>query len=545
MPWLFPGILKPVELIYTQSLGFQPDVILIRCLPQGTAIPVSGTVTLGWEATVATLPNVVVDMGSVNLTEDGRFLMFKALDRRKHWERVAPISGEYNTQRAGAFVPARQRTLRQLGTLLMNALGETTANVSALPTSVYPGVTWECADVVDAAQTLLEEYGYSLALGYGSEPVSIVQVGTGAALSTVDRFIGSDTMDPNPTPRWVRNCFANSVAQVRLKLEAVGLETDDTWVPIDYLSYQPDVGWGSTAPYSLPGVDNLEANGYVRRAYRVMGFADETLYIPGGSGTLNDITDILPIKAQLLEPEDIRVDDSYQPFRVYGRYHKEENETGNPTIPGDVGTAIGDQVVARQMRFYGETGLLVFEEPIWYIDTGVYYPANLWIEATIQVRHPTYFAWQHYEYDVEVNPSGTGYHTVRHAEQRAETIVQYNSDHDIVGATTNQAALDAMGNAWATAVAASYATKVSQHVVYSMPKLDLRCDGAIIQVQHIMTCGEIGHAVNRTTASRHFEFDRGIPKRVQRVAHLRALTSKIEVKEQMRKRSLSESADDR
>jgi len=545
MPWSFPGIQKPVELIYTQTLGFQPDIILIRCLPQPvTSIPTSGMVSLGWGFSVVTLPNVVVDMGSSNLTDDGRFLVFKAFDRRKHWEKVAPISGEYNTQRVGYVPIARQRTLRQLGWLLMNALGETGADVSALPNYVYPGVTWECADVVEAAQTLFEEYGYSIALGYGDEYVSVVQVGTGAALSTVDRFIGSDTMDPNPSPRWVKNCFANSVAQVRLKLEAVGLEVDDSWVPIDELSYQPNVGWGSTAPYSLPGVNNLEANGYVRRAYRVMGFADGTLNIPDGSGVLNDISDLFPVKAHLLEPEDIRVDGSYQPFRVYGRYNREEDETGNPRIPGATDTAIGDQVPARAMRFFGETGLLVFEEPIWYVDTEVYYPADLWIEATIQVRHPTLFAWNHWEYDVLVNSSGTGYHTIRHAEHRAETILIYNDYHEVVDVVHNQATLEAIGNAWAAAVAASYNTAVSQYVVYSMPKLDLRCDGAITQVQHILTCGENGHAVNRTTASRNFEFDRGVPKRVQRVAHLRALSAGIAAKEQLRKRSLSESADD-
>jgi hypothetical protein len=58
-----------------------------------------------------------------------------------------------------------------------------------------------------------------------------------------------------------------------------------------------------------------------------------------------------------------------------------------------------------------------------------------------------------------------------------------------------------------------------------MPKLALRCDGAIIQLQHILTCGELGHAVNRTTASRNFEFDRGIPNKIQRIAHLRAVSS--------------------
>jgi hypothetical protein len=524
MVWSFPGVSYPVELIYTQTLGFQPDVLLMRSLPQAGVIPIEGTATLTWGATTVTLPNCVVDLGSVNLTQDGRFLLFKTFDRRERWKRAAPISGEYNTIRTGAFLAARQRTFRQLGTLLMTALGEPGADVTALPTNVYPTVSWQCEDVIKAAQTLFEENGYSVALGFGAEVVTVVQLGTGAALSTTDKFVGSDTLDPRLKPRYIRNCFEPSVAQVRLKLEAVGLDTDSVWRTIDTLSFTPAGGWAASAPYSLPNVDSLEANGYVRRAYRVMGFADGTLFPPDGSGALSDIADILPIQNRMLTPESIRPTPSYRPFKVYGRYYKEEDETGEPPIPGGADNAIGAEVIGRRMSFDGENGLVVFEEPIWYVDAGAYSAANLWLECTIQVRHATNFAWKAYEYDKEVSATSVGYHTIRH-QQRAETIFTYDSSHVVTGSSNNQATLNALGDAWAVVAAAAYATAASQHVVYCAPQLALRCDGAILQVQHILTCGELGHAVNRTTASRHFEFDRGIPSKMQRVAHLRAVAS--------------------
>jgi len=524
MAWSFPGVSYPVELIYTQTLGFQPDIVLMRSLPQSGAVPIEGTVTLTWGAVTIALPNCVVDLGSVNLTDDGRFLLFKTFDRRERWKLAAPLSGEYNTIRAGAFTAARQRTLRQLGTILMTALGEAGADVSVLPTNVYPPVSWECVGVIEAAQALFEGYGYSVALGFGAEAVKVVQMGTGAALSTVDKFIGSDTLDPRLKPRYIRNCFGPSVAQVRLKLEAVGLDTDDTWRTIDTLSFTPAGGWALSAPYSLPNLDSLEANGYVRRAYRVMGFADGTLTIPDGSGAIADVTDILPIQNRLLLTESTRPDLSYQPFKVYGKYHKEEDETGEPPIPGGADTVIGDEVIGRRMSFDGENGIVIFEEPIWYVNAGAYSAADLWLEVTIQIRHATNFSWKHYEYDKEVSPTSVGYHTVRH-EQRAETVVAYNTSHVVTGSSNNQAALNALGDAWATMVAATYATASSQHIVYCAPKLALRCDGAIIQVQHIMTCGELGHAVNRTTASRNFEFDRGIPAKRQRIAYLQSLAS--------------------
>jgi hypothetical protein len=549
MTWSFPGVSYPHEFTYTQTLGFQPDVALLKCLPQVTNLPSSGDVTLSWGATSIVLEDCVVDLASINLTPEGRFVKLNVLDRRERWKKVAPISGEYNTIRVGSIVAARQQTLRQLGTVLMTALGEAGADVSALPTNVYPPVSWECESVVEAAQTLLEESGYTVVLGFAGDAVRVVKIGTGSTLPTTNRFVGSDSIDPKLVPRYVRNCFAPSQAQVRLKLEAIGLDTDGTWQLIDDLSFTPAGGWERVPPHSLPGVtgltdeQKLEAVGYVRRAYRVMGFADGTWDLPLGGGALMGLTDILPLLNRLLGTEDIRPDESRQPFKVYGKYFKTEDETGQPPIPGGAETLIGDRVTGRPAQFDGENGIVIFNEPIWSTFGSDYLAADLWLECTIQVRDLTNFSWNNYEYDVEVAPTGLGYHTLRH-EQRAETVVEYDSDHVVTGSTTNQTALDAIGNAWATSLAAVYTTTAGRYIVYNQPDLTLRCDGAIIQIQHILTCGAGEHAVNRTIASSHFEFDRGVPSRAQRVAHLRALSAGVGVHVQARMSTRRKNADD-
>lgn len=529
MTWSFPSIASPVECTYTQSVGFTPDVAFLRANPQVANVPTTGTLTFVWDATTITLPNCVVDLASLRLTEDGQYITLKVLDRRELWKYVAPISGEYNVVRVGDYVTAKKKSLRQLGTILMTALGEASAVVSALPTDIYPSVSWECESVVEAAEALFAEYGYSVALGFGSETVTVVKLGTGATLSTTDMFVGSSTMDPKFAPRYVRNCFRPSVAQVRFKMEAIGREIDGTWVPIDDLSFMPVGGWGKTSPYSLAGAvdaltdeQKIEAQAYVRRAYRPMGFADGTWDLPDGSDTITGLDDVLPIQNRLLVAEDIRAEESYAPFKVYGKYTQLPNEKAQPALP--VTTDIGDWVTGMQYHFDGETGILIFEEPIFFVAADEYEPAELYLEATIQVRDLTNFQWEHYEYDVEIVPTGTGYHTVKH-DLRAETIVEYDTDHVVTGTTTNQTALDALGDATAVAAAGLFVTSASQHIVYNKPKLNLRCDGAILQVQHIMTCGEHGHAVNRTTASRNFEFDRGIPSRAQRAAHYRAMVA--------------------
>lgn len=531
MSWAFTGIVDPVEAIYSQGLGFTPDVAVLRFNPQLSALPTSGTLTLTWDVMSITLPNCVVDLGSMRYTDDGFYMMLKVLDRRERWTRAAPISGEYNTLRAGS--KARVMSLRQLASTLFTALGEASAVVSALPTDIYPPVSWRCDDVVEVLEALLTEYGYSVALGFGSEAVTAVRLGTGAAVSTVDMFVGSDTIDPKLAPRYMRNCFGDSVAQVRLKMEAVGLDTDGTWKLIDSLSFTPAAGWTRVSPYSLNEAtvaltddQRVEARAYVRSAYRVKGFADGTWNVPDGSETLTALDQILPIEGRLLSVEDLRPDDSYENLRVYGKYFQFPDEKAQPFIGGN--TVIGDRVLGRRFRFDGENGLLIFSEPIYWMNGSDVEPAELWVEVTIHIRNSTNGSWRHYEYDVDAQPTGTGYYTIKH-EDRAETIVEYNSSHGVTGFSTNAASLNALGVAAASAAAGMFATAASQYVAYNQPKLALRCDGAIQQIQHTMTCGEHGHAVNRTTVSRNYEFDRKVPSRAQRVAHLRAMKSAVHI----------------
>jgi len=272
-----------------------------------------------------------------------------------------------------------------------------------------------------------------------------------------------------------------------------------------------------------------------------MGFADGTWDLPDGSGTINGLDDILPIQNRLLVAEDIRAEESYAPFKVYGKYTVLPNERAQPALPET--TDVDDWVTGMEYHFDGETGILIFEEPMWYVEADDYHPAELYLETTIQVRDTTNFQWAHYEYDVEIVPTGIGFHSVKH-EVRAETIVEYDDTHTVIGFTTNQTAIEDLGDATALAVAGLFVTSASQHIVYNKPKLTLRCDGAILQIQHIMTCGEHGHAVNRTTASRNFEFDRGVPTRVQRNAHYRAMLAGANTFRSAMLRARKENTDD-
>lgn len=532
MGWSFPSVQFPVEVQYTQTLGMTPDVAVLRILPQVANIPAEGTLTLTWGATTITLPNCVVDLGSVRVQPRGKHLILLVKDRRERWKMAAPISGEYNTIRVGNRL--REKNLRELARILFDALGETSAVVSALPTTEYPYVSWECDSIVEILEEMLAEYGYSVSLGFDSEPVTVVQLGAGLTLSTDDLFVGSDTLDPKIVPRYVRSCFQHSVAQVRLKLEAVGYEPSTrTWKLIDDLSYKPAGGWSLVSPLSLPDLfpqnDFLYYASFVRRAYRVKGFADGTWNPPDESEELSGLGDILPLFNRVLETEDLRPDESYQPFRVYGVMQIEEKQKGNPAVPLVYVTEPCDEITGRQIDFDGENGIIIFKEPAFYVGEGAYQPANLWLECTIRMRNQTNFQWNHYEKDIEVDPAGDGYVTVKQ-EERAETIVSYAcsvsyGNHYVTGFVTNQTTLDTIAQNTALAVIGTYETTASQQRVYSVPKLTLRCDGAIVQITHVLTEGEREQAVNRTSAARFAETDRNVFSRAERLAHLQALTT--------------------
>lgn len=529
MGFSLTGITSPIECKYTQTLGVHPDVAIVRCHPQGTAIPTTGTLTFTWPAqTSITLPNCEIDLARVTYSTNGHHVVIPVKDRRWRWARAAPISGYYNVRRASGYITSYKFNLQEICTFLLDQLGETTANVSALPTDIYPEVRWDCESPHLALEALLKEYGFDVALGFGTEAVRVWQLGVGSTLSATDEFFESQSFDPKIPPRWVRACFGASRAQVRFLLEPVGQEVDGTWELAPDLSYTPVGGWGSEDPELLPSVAvNEDADTYrvaietVFRAYRVKAFADDTLDLPDGSGTLSDIQQVFPLESRLLDTENIRADGSYRPFRLFGKHIRKTPDTGQP--PQVEVTDIDFEISGYPLHFDGESAIIICSKPLWYPNGTSHEFAELYLECTVGVRDATTNAPNRYEKDISFDVSGYGYQVLRIPELRAETIISYDDTHAPTATTTNQTFLDTAATAAATTLIAAYATDAGAVRVYAIPKLALRCDGAIQQVQHIMTVGEGSDAVNRTVASWNLEFDRGIPSRAQRTAHVKAL----------------------
>jgi hypothetical protein len=335
----YPGITNPKGCIYTQTLGVHPDRITVFCTPQLTAIPTRGNITLSYGITTAILRDCFFDDAYMVMdVEDGHRLALTFLDRRERWTLADTVAGQYNTYRAGTQITARKFSLREIAEYLLEFMGEVSPDVSALSNSIYPEVRWDDIHPIKALDQLLSEWGFSIALGFGTEAVKVVQLGVGTTLGITDAMMASSTIDPKTRPEYIRVRFGESLMQARFKLEAVGLDTDGTWKLLNDLSYMP-TSWDKEEPNLLPNVKQAEpADTYNRavktvyRAYRIKAFADDTLDVPDGvTGTLASITQCLPLFNRLLDAESIRDDGSQIPFRVYGKRQQLYKE-GEPAV---------------------------------------------------------------------------------------------------------------------------------------------------------------------------------------------------------------------
>lgn len=532
MSWSFPGIVYPVECVYTQTRGVHADAIQLMFLPQPGNFPTSGTLTLTWDGSVS-LPNCIIDTSTLHYASDGIHHIVLAWDRRKLWENAPPIDGWYNVERAGVRVPSRQRSLQQLCRILLDRMGETSASVAAVSGSIYPEVRWDSEPVHLALEALMRSFGLDLVLGFGSENPAIVVVGDGAALPSGNEFVQSITADPKLRPRFIRSSFGPSVGQGRFILEAVGRETATDWVPINDLSYAPaGTGWAKEDPYTLPTVlanglsDWKLAINSVFRAYRIVTFSDGSLNLPDGSGSISRIEDVLPLLGNLIATEDIRSDNAYKPFRLFGRFFREIKERGQPAEFEN--TEKDYELTYIRSWLDLENGILFFEDPIFLIEDDEFAPAELYLEVAFRVKNQSNFAPAHYIKDVDFDTSGYGYHTIFTPEVFYKVIVSYDADHSPTGVITNQADLDATAASQASLISSSMANSMTQVKTYSIPKLSIRCDGAITQVQHVITNGEKNHKANRTTASRFRDFDRKIPSQARKAAHYQSLRAGLD-----------------
>jgi len=495
---------------YTQTRGIRPDSLAFDVIPQTTPIPAIGDIVLGYGADTLVIKDCLADKSQVTLNENGFTGTIVFQDRRWRWSRYAAVSYHWNERDVtGAIVTATQKSMRAMILQLCTDIGESLAEVVAVPDDFYPELDVLCERPDLVLDRLLQMYGFDICLGFGTEPIRIVEVGTGSALPTFKLMAASTGVDPPTNPQYVRICYGPSVAQARFKLLAVGRETDDTLKELSTLSYTPSAGW-ELEPPGFPNV--LAQHGQdawilamtsVYRYYVVTKFAPDTLELPDESATLASIAPVLPLLPVLLTTEVYLGRPQHERPKVYGIYFKDKH-------PNKGNTALKDRV-EEPFQFDRYRGMVIFSEPMFRqggVDDPIL-PADLYLEAAFRLRSATNFQFVSYHKDVQVDAAGAGYHNVRLEDAFAQTIAQYDDTHTVTGVTTNETDLDTLAADAVNTAIGEYTYKSRSIGYYCRPIFTLRLDGLISQIKHVISDGttDIG---NYSVAAHNMEFDRFI-----------------------------------
>ena len=357
---------------FTLCRGTSPSSCLLRAAPAVLPSRV-GTLILRDDGVVMTFPNA-----RVRAVEPCRcWDTFVVEDRRWMWAHSPRIDAEFNTPRnGGVSVPAygwtavsREKAPRDIASFILDAMGETGYDVSAMPNNQRPWMKWESVRADEALAQLCEACGCDVALG-ADNVVRVVQVGAGP-LSITGELIQSRWL-PADTPQSATVEFAPTWFQSRLKLRAVAYNeftVRPKLVPIEETAWWQNVATRAEVLASMPyWYGKWERHRAALKWYQVVSQEDGTQTIPGtssvalGGGSGGSVV-TNPDQYELL-PHQV---DTFSPARVEGYFN---NDWG----AGQVGfqrSSNGPATIAQfdgQFEIDTENGLVKFDRPVFEVD---------------------------------------------------------------------------------------------------------------------------------------------------------------------------------
>lgn len=317
----FPGITAVVDCSLTVSHGITPGTAVLRCLP-GPSLPAAlGTLQITDGVGLVRLRDCRLEQ--MTLRQDDRGLTWELAlsDRRWRWREQGAISGSYNQlDPNGKLIPWTVRSPTELANLCLDAMGEPRRTVVLPPglssadvahtsedwlqqgevfpaTGTNPCTEWYAENPARALANLADLYGAVVVWRPLDDSVYVGPPGEGAVLPPGSIARQSPSLVLPELPDGVMVVGAPTRYQLRLLLEPVGLEWDESYRPLDELSYAPldadgvSTTWANTHPpflaaaavgTTLPGAvratDRLTqtqalalANQSVYRCYRVAG----------------------------------------------------------------------------------------------------------------------------------------------------------------------------------------------------------------------------------------------------------------------------------
>lgn len=423
----------------TRTLGVFPNAAVVTCLPQSDVIPAFGVLRVQHGTEIVDFPDMKVDWATIRHSTEGHQLMIRLLDRRWRWK-FTLISGRYNVHLSdGTIDPSTAKTPQELATLCLNAMGETSFDVSQLPNKGGPEVDWIYANAAFVLHQLCEDRGCDISLNLDNT-VSIVRLGEGLLLPDNDDLMTpSITADPPEGPDKVVVICGETEFESRLRLKAIGRDLDGTIKPIDDLSYKPPGGWqiadfksfNDINKENIPSLtdDTAEkarrlARSTVLKWFIVESQADGTLNVPG-YGAVNDISQILPLNTYLLNTQTAAAGDTQvnQKCRVFGIYVKGESPETFQNTQDALAEWEGDFTVDRQQ------GIVKLDEVAYRLDDdSKTLPAKLYLQTSYGVRESD--DGRQVRHVVERNITGAGAGVLLQEAARIEEIaLSYQAEY--------------------------------------------------------------------------------------------------------------------
>lgn len=490
---VFPGIVAPRYMVATRTLGARPDSAVIYALPQDGSPDTGGQSTLSFMFNGVPIywTNCLCDRGTIAVTTNGHYQVFTILDRRWLWKKNW-ITRAYNVRRSDDSIdPATQKSLAGIVTDIFAAMGES-ADVTAISSTEYPEIIFDRDNCVDMIEELLVPRGYVISLNTDNT-VTICQRGVGATLPVnYDVVNQSISIDPPEIPLYLTALCDKTLIQSKLRMRAVGMDTDGRIRLVDDLSYKPSGGWDDTDLVTFnhltSSTEKELAIQTVGKWYQAYSQADGTFDLNYGGTNYNpgafavtDASQYLPLSDDLLSSTaDIYGGQASNKAFVEGKFY--ETST-NPPLNSN--TPAFTRVDKRDWTLDKQRGIVRFKEPALKKDpgpvSGVMTFADVYLTCTYSVHDSNSFVKDR---QLRVlNLGGLGEEIEEVDELQRRIVMSYGTTSSAVtGVSDNLGAVNSAADIYLNASRNKYATQSGNTLLYR-GIYPISTDGITLQIR--------------------------------------------------------------
>lgn len=437
----YPGVASVLDATYTCSLGIAPGTLTMRVPPSLAGVGEYGDATISDGAQTLTLRGCKLERVVAQAGGGGQEATLVILDRRWRYQFAEPLFGRYNlpAERYNTveLLPApmdpntgqpvarpeippdeepiredTKKSARELAQLCLDAMGESSADITAIDDAAYPTVEWDATNPARALQALAEDFGCRPVFDPVTDQFSVQKLGVGPPLPDGFYLQDAPSQEGRPRPASVRLYGARTRYQMRFALTAVGIDFDGSVRAIDDLSYAPADGWETAgcgpmfanlpATADLPGERTREdaiqlAASSVYRMYQI------TLSAPDGSGGLaipppkpgetpaledypTSIKQIRLLPYSNLATQDDTGRYALVPAKCYGIHRPNVSTFRNPSTVASE-TAESTEVLV-DFAVDPVRGLAIFADTVCTLDGATAGPADIVLETACEYAEP-------------------------------------------------------------------------------------------------------------------------------------------------------------